>query len=164
MRRALLLVTLSLLACGSAEEARTDGGTLPDDSGVTGDAGTTSTPRDGGELNGADGGHDAGTAAADAGAPDAGPATAKGATARAIVADGGRLVDVRTESEYAAGHIEGARNIPLQVLPQRTAELEPKDDWVVVYCRSGSRSAQAAGILADGGFTHVFDLGPMTNW
>ncbi len=73
-------------------------------------------------------------------------------------------MDVRTPAEFDAGCIAGARNIPLAELPSRLLELEPKQKWVVVYCRSGSRSAQAAGILLDGGYTNVFDLGAMSNW
>ena len=73
-------------------------------------------------------------------------------------------MDVRTPGEYAAGHIENARNIPYDQMGGRLDELEPKEAWVVVYCHSGNRSSQAAATLRDGGFPNVFDLGPMTNW
>jgi rhodanese-related sulfurtransferase len=80
------------------------------------------------------------------------------------VESGARLVDVRTPDEYAAGHIEGAVNIPVQELPGRVDELAPKDAPVVVYCRSGARSASARRTLEAAGYTKVLDLGPMSRW
>lgn len=134
----------------------TDGGSATGGGAAAGGGGAS-----GGGGGAAGGGSGVGGGAGGAGG---GAATARGATARAIVADGGRLVDVRRPDEYAAGCIEGARNIPVENLPSRLKELEPKRDWVVVYCRSGSRSAQAASILRDGGFLNVFDLGKKENW
>ncbi len=102
-----------------------------------------------------------------------GPATASASTAasasasgaRAMVAAGARLVDVRSPEEFADGHIEGAVNIPVQELGQRLAELEDaKEKGVVVYCRSGKRSARAAEILAGAGHRSVYDLGGMSSW
>jgi rhodanese-related sulfurtransferase len=86
------------------------------------------------------------------------------AEARQLVASGARLVDVRTPGEFAAGHIPGAINIPVQQLESRLGELEPKDTAIVVYCRSGSRSGNAAGMLKNAGFAVVRDLGPMSRW
>ena len=77
---------------------------------------------------------------------------------------GARLVDVRTPSEFAAGHIPGAINIPLQQLDSRLTELQPKDTAVVLYCRSGSRSGNAARMLKNAGFAAVHNLGPMSRW
>lgn len=73
------------------------------------------------------------------------------------------LVDVRTPDEFASGHIEGAVNIPLDALSSRLNEI-PRDQPVVVYCRSGSRSAQAARLLSGAGYTQVRDLGGITAW
>ena len=87
-----------------------------------------------------------------------------GPEARKLVQAGARLVDVRTPGEFAAGHIPGAVNIPLQQLDSRLGELEPKDTAVVVYCRSGHRSGQAARLLKSNGFPAVHDLGPMSRW
>ncbi len=87
-----------------------------------------------------------------------------GAEARQLVQTGARLVDVRTPGEFAAGHIEGAINIPVQELEARMNQLQPKDRAVVVYCRSGHRSGNAAGMLKNAGFSAVHDLGPMTRW
>lgn len=87
-----------------------------------------------------------------------------GAEARQLVQTGARLVDVRTPGEFAAGHIPGAINIPVQQLDTRMSELQPKDAAVVVYCRSGHRSGNAARILKNAGFPAVHDLGPMSRW
>jgi phage shock protein E len=75
-----------------------------------------------------------------------------GPEARQLVQAGARLVDVRTPGEFAAGHIPGAINIPLQQLDSRLGELQPMDSAVVVYCRSGHRSGNAARRLKTAGF------------
>ena len=80
------------------------------------------------------------------------------------VANGAMLVDVRTPQEFAAGHIEGARNIPVQELPSRLAELGTHDQSIVVYCASGRRSARANELMQQAGYTKVYDLGAMSNW
>ncbi len=87
-----------------------------------------------------------------------------GAEARQIVADGGHLLDVRTTSEFAAGHIPGATNISVAQLGKRLDELPAKDRPLVVYCRSGARSGRAQRILRKAGFTSVKNLGAMSNW
>ena len=86
------------------------------------------------------------------------------ADARQLVGAGARLVDVRTPGEFAAGHIPGAINIPVQQLGARMSELQPKDAAVLVYCRSGQRSGTAARMLKSAGFAAVHDLGPMSRW
>jgi len=85
-----------------------------------------------------------------------------GAEARALVADGALLIDVRTNGEFSSGHIEGARNVPVGELGSRLDKL-PRKKPVVVYCRSGARSARAARMLEKAGFT-VHDLGPLHAW
>lgn len=84
--------------------------------------------------------------------------------AHQLVKDGARLVDVRTPQEFSAGHIEGAVNIPLQELDTRMGELGNKDGQIVLYCRSGNRSAQAAQRLKGAGFSAVHNLGAMSRW
>ncbi len=83
---------------------------------------------------------------------------------RKLVAEGALLVDVRTPAEFAAGHLEGAKNIPVQELAQRASELGSKDSAIVVYCRSGARSGSAASYLKGQGFTQISDLGAMSRW
>jgi phage shock protein E len=73
------------------------------------------------------------------------------------------LVDVRTPEEFAAGYIPGAVNISLQSLPNRISEI-PKGLAIVVYCRSGNRSASATEILVNAGFRPVYDLGGIQDW
>ena len=74
------------------------------------------------------------------------------------------LVDVRTPGEYAQGHLKGAINIPLSDLPVRIGGLE-QNRPILVYCQTGSRSAQASSILVKAGFTQVYNLdGGMTAW
>ncbi|MEU0086014.1 rhodanese-like domain-containing protein [Streptomyces sp. NPDC006274] len=66
-------------------------------------------------------------------------------------AAGALVVDVRDGDEYRAGHVPGARPVPLPNLPLRLPEL-PKDRPVYVICRSGGRSAQATSLLRDLGY------------
>jgi phage shock protein E len=84
--------------------------------------------------------------------------------ARELVEAGAALIDVRTPAEFASGHIEGARNIPVSEIGARADEVGDKDAPVVVYCRSGARSANATSALERAGFTQVHDLGAMSRW
>lgn len=79
-----------------------------------------------------------------------------------LVADGALLLDVRTPAEFSEGHVDGALNIAVQQLESRLDELDPARP-VVVYCRSGTRSATAASLLRDRGFS-VTDVGAMSDW
>lgn len=90
------------------------------------------------------------------------PRSATGAQARALVAAGATLLDVRTVDEFDELHLPGAKNVPLHTLVGELASL-PKDKPVVVYCAVGSRSASAASILAKAGY-EVHNLGGMGNW
>jgi len=73
------------------------------------------------------------------------------------------FLDVRTPEEFAGGHIPGAGNIAVETLESRLDEIS-RDKPVVVYCRSGNRSATAARILDEAGFTNVYDLGGIITW
>lgn len=73
------------------------------------------------------------------------------------------LIDVRTPEEFASGHIDGAVNIPVDALQSRLNEV-PDDQPIVVYCRSGNRSATASQILSQAGYTHIYDLGGLNTW
>jgi hydroxyacylglutathione hydrolase len=67
------------------------------------------------------------------------------------------LVDVRSRTEWDGGHLGGALHVPLAFLPDRLDEL-PRDRPIVVYCRSGARSAIAASLLRASGFADVANL------
>lgn len=74
------------------------------------------------------------------------------------------LLDVREVDEYVGGHIEGAVNAPLSSLNE-TELPYPKDEPVYVICRSGNRSAQAAQLLKERGYTEIYDVsGGMIAW
>lgn len=79
--------------------------------------------------------------------------------------DGGAfMLDVREPDEWAAGHIPGATLIPLGELESRLGEL-PADQPIVVYCRSGNRSAVGRDTLLNAGFTSVTSMaGGFTAW
>ncbi|ELR71139.1 Rhodanese-like:Rubrerythrin [Fulvivirga imtechensis AK7] len=77
-----------------------------------------------------------------------------------------QLLDVRTPEEYAGGCLENARNIDYYDpdFKNKVAELK-KDEPVFIYCAVGGRSAAAAKVLQEQGFTWVIDLaGGITDW
>ena len=74
-----------------------------------------------------------------------------------IVDDTTQFIDVREPGEVAEGTIAGAVNIPLAQVPSRLDELD-RERRVVLLCRSGNRSGQAAEFLSGAGFTDVVNL------
>ena len=76
------------------------------------------------------------------------------------------ILDVRTPQEYQEGHISNAINIPVQILGQQLDKLKNfKDKKILVYCRSGHRSAIASQILDRAGFKNVYNLkGGLFEW
>jgi len=76
------------------------------------------------------------------------------------------ILDVRTPQEYQEGHISNAINIPVQILGQQLDKLKNfKDKKILVYCRSGNRSAIASQILDRAGFKNVYNLkGGLFEW
>jgi phage shock protein E len=74
------------------------------------------------------------------------------------IAAGATVVDVRSPGEFAGGAYPGARNIPVQELGRRLAEI-PKDRPVVLYCASGARSGAAAATLRRAGYADVVNAG-----
>lgn len=77
---------------------------------------------------------------------------------------GTQFIDVRTPGEYKGNHIKGFKNLPLQQLGNRTAELS-KDNDVVVICQSGMRSSQASKLLKKAGFKNITNVkGGMSAW
>lgn len=81
-----------------------------------------------------------------------------------LAAQGATLVDVRTPAEFEGGHIEGAINAPVDDIQTASASWD-KATPVIVYCATGSRSANAAGYLTAQGFSNVYDLpGGVAAW
>ncbi len=76
------------------------------------------------------------------------------------------LIDVRTEAEYNAGHVAGAINISHDTIEENIAFLDQyKSSEIVVYCRSGRRTAIAIDVLAKNGFSNLQHLtGDMNGW
>ena len=74
------------------------------------------------------------------------------------------LLDVRTEEEFVTGHIVNAINIPVDDLEYRLDELQDKESKMLVYCKSGTRSAIACEILEANGFTNVYNMGGVVDW
>ena len=75
------------------------------------------------------------------------------------------ILDVRTQAEYDEGHIPGAVLIPNTEIKDRAeGELPDKDQLILVYCRSGNRSKQAAQILARLGYTNIKEFGGIIDW
>ena len=79
--------------------------------------------------------------------------------------DGHLIVDVRRQDEYAGGHIPGAVCIPNESIGEtRPPELPDPDQVLLIYCRSGNRSKQAAKKLAALGYTQVYEFGGINSW
>jgi len=75
------------------------------------------------------------------------------------------LLDVRSESEFNEQRIDGAIVLPVDEIINRAAAVLPdKDTAILVYCRSGSRSATASNELVGMGYTNVYDIGGIIDW
>ena len=75
------------------------------------------------------------------------------------------ILDVRTEEEYADGHIVGAVCIPNETIGETVSESLPdKEQLILVYCRSGNRSVQASEKLAKFGYTNIKEFGGISTW
>lgn len=75
------------------------------------------------------------------------------------------LLDVRTQEEYDTQHIEGATLLTDSDIASRAADVLPdKDAVILVYCRSGRRSAASSQQLAELGYTNVYDFGGIIDW
>lgn len=75
------------------------------------------------------------------------------------------LLDVRTQEEFANGHIPGVMLLPYDEIDQKAAQLLPeKEKEIIIYCRSGRRSAIAKDSLEALGYTNVKDFGGMNRW
>lgn len=75
------------------------------------------------------------------------------------------ILDVRTPGEYAEGHIPKAVLLPNETIgSQPPVELPNKEQLIMVYCRSGNRSKQAAQKLAKLGYTNIVEFGGINTW
>lgn len=75
------------------------------------------------------------------------------------------ILDVRTDEEYATGHIPGAILIPDYEIGKRAeSELTDKSQLILVYCRSGRRSKNASAELASLGYTNIKEFGGINDW
>lgn len=91
--------------------------------------------------------------------------TQEAAKARMDSGDAIVILDVRTKEEYDAGHIAGAILLPNENIgTEMPPELPDKDAEILIYCRSGNRSAQAARKLLKMGYTAVYDFGGVNTW
>ena len=79
--------------------------------------------------------------------------------------DGHIVVDVRRQDEYDAGHIPGAILIPNESIgTEQPEELPDLDQIILIYCRSGNRSKQAAQKLYNMGYTNIYEFGGINTW
>lgn len=75
------------------------------------------------------------------------------------------LVDVRTPQEHKEVHIPNSLLLPLDTIKKDAEKkLQNKDATIFVYCRSGSRSASASNLLADMGYSNIYNIGGIMSW
>lgn len=76
------------------------------------------------------------------------------------------LLDVREEAEYITGHALGAELLPVDEITRETAAavIPSEDTPLMVYCRTGRRSAIAAKKLEELGYTEIYDMGGLVGW
>ena len=79
--------------------------------------------------------------------------------------DGYVILDVRRADEFASGHIPDAVNVPVESMGgDQVPGLEDKDQLIMIYCRSGNRSGQAAQKMVAMGYANVVDFGGIQSW
>lgn len=84
----------------------------------------------------------------------------KGVDIPGLIKKGALLIDTRTPGEFSHGHIEGAVNIPYDVIAKGIGKhTTDKSKSIIVYCRSGARSSMAKKRLLRAGHTHVVNGG-----
>jgi len=74
-----------------------------------------------------------------------------------------QIIDVRTPEEYAAGHVDGAINVPLATIQAGDFSKIHKNASVKVYCRSGNRATEAKTLLEKSGYKEVANIGGLTD-
>lgn len=81
-----------------------------------------------------------------------------------LMDEGAILIDVRTAQEYAEGHLDKSINLTVDTIGVNIENLiKDKNTKIIVYCRSGNRSATALETLTNLGYKNVYDLGAMSN-
>jgi rhodanese-related sulfurtransferase len=83
--------------------------------------------------------------------------------AQRLIESGAQVVDVRTDAEFEAGHIAGARHIPVADLQSEANGLD-REQPVILYCRSGNRSAMPADAFANSGWDAHSIEGGLLQW
>ncbi|KAA3634522.1 MAG: rhodanese-like domain-containing protein [Bacteroidetes bacterium] len=81
---------------------------------------------------------------------------------KAKVKKGALVLDVRTEPEFASGHVTGAVNIPLQMINEVAGDIKKQKKIILAYCRSGRRSQMATNMLKRHGI-EVYNAGGVDN-
>ena len=75
------------------------------------------------------------------------------------------IIDVRGKDEYEKGHIKDSILIPLDTLENTIEDIvKNKDSQILVYCRSGRRSAEASKIIKSLGYNNIYDFGGIIDW
>ena len=75
------------------------------------------------------------------------------------------IIDVRTYEEFAGGHIQNSKNIPLQIIESKINDIKKLNKPVIACCRSGNRSGQACMMMEPYGFKNVINVvGGMLAW
>ena len=84
--------------------------------------------------------------------------------AKPLMENNAVIIDVRSETEFASGYIDGALNVPVNNISSLVDTIN-KDTVIILYCASGMRSSNAAKTLVELGFTNVYNLdGGLINW
>jgi rhodanese-related sulfurtransferase len=85
--------------------------------------------------------------------------------AKEMMVEGNIILDVRTQAEYEQGHIQEAMLLPVDsILDGDLESLPDKNQTILVYCRSGNRSATASKALVEAGYMNVYDFGGISDW
>lgn len=84
--------------------------------------------------------------------------------AQQLIQEGAVVLDVRSVDEYTRGHLPGAICLPLDEISRATTVVPDRNRATILYCGSGIRSARAAAVLTAGGWTRIYNLGPITAW
>ncbi|WP_338768512.1 rhodanese-like domain-containing protein [Bernardetia sp. ABR2-2B] len=78
---------------------------------------------------------------------------------KALLKEGAIIIDVRTKGEYAGGHIQNSKNIPLDTLANQLGQFKDKNQIIITCCASGMRSGSAKSLLQSKGYTNVYNGG-----